>query len=125
MLNDNQKVGDKVTLENILFQNIRHSLLPESFPVLDTLVSVLQRKKEYHILILGHVCCAPPGIDGLDIDTGLRNLSVARAKAIYDYLVENGIDASRLAYKGMKGDYPTGRGDKFDRRVEIQIMAIK
>ncbi len=52
MLHDNQKVGDKVTLDNILFQNIRHSLLPESFPVLDTLVSVLQRKKEFSVMFV-------------------------------------------------------------------------
>jgi outer membrane protein OmpA-like peptidoglycan-associated protein len=64
------------------------------------------------------------GKDGLDKDTGLMNLSEARAKAIYDYLIKNGIDARRLDYKGLKSNFPLGIGDKFDRRVEIEITDV-
>lgn len=121
---DNQKVGDKITLENILFEGGRHILLPESYDDLDILTTTLIQKKKYHILILGHICCIRDGNDGLDHDTGLKNLSYARAKVIYDYLVTHGVDKNRLSYKGMKADYPLGKGDKYDRRVEIEITAI-
>ncbi|MFL5754202.1 MAG: OmpA family protein [Bacteroidia bacterium] len=124
VLSDNQKVGDKITLQNILFVGGRHFLLPESYPALDSLKQTLQEKKQYSIMILGHVCCQPPGNDGEDFDTGLFNLSVARAKVIYDYLIQNGIDPSRLEYKGLKSDFPTGKGDKYDRRVEIEITKV-
>lgn len=123
-LSDNQKVGDKITLENILFIGGRHVLLPESYPALEKLTATLLEKKKYHIVILGHICCVQDGNDGLDFDTGLYNLSVARAQAIYNYLVAHGIAADRLEYKGMKHNYPTGFGDRQDRRVEIEITKI-
>lgn len=123
-LSDDQKIGDKITLENILFYGGRHVLLPESYDDLEILTSTLLEKKKYHIVILGHICCVHDGQDGEDFDTGQKNLSVARAKMIYDYLIKNGVSAERLSYKGMKADYPTGQGDKFDRRVEIEITKI-
>lgn len=121
---DNRKVGDRITLENILFYGGRHVLLPESIDELEMLTATLLEKKEYSILILGHICCVHDGKDGIDYDTGLRNLSVARAAAIYNYLTDHGIEPKRLSYKGMKADYPTGNGDKYDRRVEIEITGI-
>lgn len=123
-LSDDQKIGDKITLENILFYGGRHVLLPESYDDLEILTSTLLEKKKYHIVILGHICCVHDGEDGEDFDTGQKNLSVARAKMIYEYLIKNGVSAERLSYKGMKADYPTGQGDKFDRRVEIEITKI-
>lgn len=124
ILSDNQKVGDKVTLENILFIGGRHVLLPESYESLENLKNLLLEKKKYHILILGHICCISSGEDGMDFDTGKQNLSVARARVVYDYLVENGIDSKRLSYKGMRAKYPTGKSDREDRRVEIEITKV-
>ncbi len=121
IFSDHHKVGDKITLSNILFSGGTHRFLPESYPSLDSLVHTLQVKKQYHILILGHICCSPPGKDGEDMETGRMDLSVARARAVYDYLIKSGVRAERLDYKGMKGDYPTGKDSKYDRRVEIEI----
>ncbi len=124
LLTDSINVGDKIVLENILFEGGKRKLLPVSYKALDQLVSTLKSKPQYHIMILGHVCCANPGQDGVDHETGLRNLSVVRAQRIYNYLVKNGIDEKRLQSKGMKGDFPTGLGDYYDRRVEIEITSI-
>jgi outer membrane protein OmpA-like peptidoglycan-associated protein len=124
ILSDDQKAGDKITLENILFIGGRHTLLPESYQALEMLTSVLLEKKKYHIMILGHICCVTDGNDGIDFDTGISNLSVARARAIYNYLVQHGVSANRLSYKGLKAKYPTGKGDKEDRRVEIEITKV-
>lgn len=124
LFSDSIQVGDKFTLDNILFEGGRTLLLKESYPALNNLVLALNNKPQYEICILGHICCVHDGFDGLDHDTGKRNLSEARAKAIYSYLISKGIDASRLSYKGMKGDFPTGLGDKYDRRVELQITKI-
>ena len=124
ILSDNQKVGDIIILENILFVGNRHVLLPESYDDLLILNTLLLEKKKYHVCILGHICCIEPGTDGVDLDTGIKNLSVARAKVIYDYLIKNGVGEARLTYKGLKSDFPTGKGPKQDRRVEIQITKI-
>jgi outer membrane protein OmpA-like peptidoglycan-associated protein len=124
ILSDNQKAGDKITLENILFVGGRHTLLPESYEALELLTKVLLEKKKYHFLILGHICCVTDGNDGIDFDTGISNLSVARARAIYNYLVQHGISPDRMSYKGLKAKYPTGKGDREDRRVEIEITKV-
>ncbi len=95
LLTDSLIVGDKIILENILFEGGRRKLLPVSYKALDQLVSTLKSKPQYQIMILGHVCCAERGYDGIDNDTGIRNLSVVRAQTIYNYLVKNGIDEKR------------------------------
>lgn len=117
------KIGDKITLDNILFVGGHNEFLPESYETLLELAQNLKTNPEFHILIYGHVCCQQgrKGTDGIDLETGQRNLSKVRAQAVYNYLVKNGIDRSRLSYKGLKGDYPLGLGDKFDRRVELEI----
>lgn len=124
VLSDTLKVGDKIILENILFENSRSVLLEESIPVLEQITAVIKEKKQYNIAILGHICCNPPGRDVKDFETGEYNLSQARAKIIYDYLIYKGVDKKRLTYKGMMADYPLGRGEKNDRRVELQITGI-
>lgn len=121
---ENLEPGDKIVLENILFEPSRHQFLEESYPALNTLLLTLKNKPRYSIAILGHICCTPPGRDIKDFDTGEYNLSYARAKAVYEYLVRNGIDAKRLTYQGMMANFPLGKGDKSDRRVELQVTSI-
>lgn len=124
ILPDTLKVGDKIVLENILFENSRSVLLQESVPVLERITETIKQKKQYNIAILGHICCNPPGRDVKDFETGEYNLSQARAKIIYDYLVYKGVDPKRLTYKGMMANFPLGKGEKADRRVELQITGI-
>jgi outer membrane protein OmpA-like peptidoglycan-associated protein len=83
----------------------------------------------YKIELDGHVCCQPEWdlTDALDFDSGDNHLSLNRAKAVYDYLVRNGIDASRLSYKGFGGRFHlvpenTEEDALKNRRVEIRII---
>jgi outer membrane protein OmpA-like peptidoglycan-associated protein len=122
-------VSSNLFLENINFEGGRHFLLPESMPVLDELLKALQNNPTVVIEIQGYVCCIEPDEYGLDLDLGTYNLSVQRAKAIYEYLIEKGIDAKRLRYQGFGGRrkiYPYER-DEFERsknrRVEINIIS--
>jgi outer membrane protein OmpA-like peptidoglycan-associated protein len=127
-LNDDLKVGDTIVFEEIQFLDNRHKIHPKSYPTLDSIVKNLKMKPQYDILIMGHICCVAPdykGRDALDTDTSIENLSEARAKAVVDYLVKKGIKSKRLSYIGLKGFYPTGKGEFFDRRVEIKITNIK
>lgn len=124
LLPDTLKVGDKIVLENVLFENSRSILLEESIPILEKMAELIKAKPQYNIAILGHICCNPPGKDVMDFETGEYNLSQARAKLIYDYLIYKGVDAKRLSYKGMMANFPLGKGEKNDRRVELQITGI-
>lgn len=121
----NLKKGDKIVMENILFMGGRTKLFPESYEALESLTDFLEKNKEIKISILGHICCQPKGYDGRDNATGKNNLSVVRAKAVYDFLIKNGINSNRLTYEGLKADFPLeNKEDKFNRRVEIVITEI-
>lgn len=124
LLPDTLKVGDKITLHNIQFVGGRRVLLQQSVPAFKELVRALKEQPKYEVCILGYVCCAAAGSDGEDIDTGQMNLSETRAKTIHDYLIKNGIDPTRLSYKGM-GNIPTGKGYEADRRVEVQVTGLR
>ncbi len=124
ILSDTLKVGDKIILENILFENSKSILLEESIPILEKITNIIKEKKQYNIAILGHICCNPPGRDVKDFLTGEYNLSQARAKMIYDYLIYKGVNPARLSYKGMMANFPLGKGEKADRRVELQITGV-
>lgn len=123
LFSDSVKVGDKIVLENILFYGNAHIFREYSYPALENLLAVLQQKSELTIKILGHVCCGYD--DGYDDEYGTKNLSFTRAKAVYDYLISNGIDSTRLSYTGLAGRFPTGKGDTADKRVEVQITGIR
>lgn len=124
-LEGNLKVGDKVLLDNLLFKTGHSYLIQESIPVLENIAKILRQRDDLHFTILGHVCCTSNGRDAIDEKTGKRNLSLARAKYVYDYLSKNGIKRQRMRYLGMKHKYPLGGSPKFDRRVEIEITFIE
>jgi outer membrane protein OmpA-like peptidoglycan-associated protein len=117
-------VGDKITLENILFKTGFSIIEKESINVLEKLAEALLIRKDIYFLIQGHVCCTRNKRDAVDKKTGKRNLSMARAKFIYDYLIKKGVKRSRMKYIGLKNKYPLGGETKFDRRVEIKITYI-
>ncbi len=130
LLSDKLNVGDKINLRGILFVGGKTKLQENSYSTLDSLTKFLQTNRNYHIVIIGHIHRPSNSTkeemqqDGTDVETGLNNLSVARAKCIYDYLIQKGISSDRLEYVGLKGNYPSGKGDASDRRVEIQIKKI-
>ena len=123
------KLGDNIALPNLNFIGGRHILLPASAPYLNELLGVLKKFPTLNIEIQGHICCEYMAQDGYDFDTRTNNLSANRARAIYDYLIENGIEASRLSYKGFGNKHPKIFPEKDEsdrianRRVEIKILA--
>ena len=123
-LNDKLKVGDKITLDNILFKTGYSYIVEESVPVLEMMADALRERDDIYFTIEGHVCCTKNARDAVDRKTGKRNLSLARAKYIYDYLVQKGVKRTRMRYVGLKNKYPLGKAMKYDKRVEIKIISI-
>ncbi|WP_425076367.1 OmpA family protein [Psychroserpens sp. S379A] len=118
------KAGDKFTLDNILFKTGYSVLLPESKPTLKSIADALLERKDIYFTIQGHVCCTQNSRDAIDRQTKKRNLSVARAKFIYDYLAKKGVSKRRMKYVGMRRKFPLGGEPKFDRRVEILVTYV-
>jgi outer membrane protein OmpA-like peptidoglycan-associated protein len=120
------KVGDNIELPYLLFVGGMHDFLQISYPYLDELFYVMRDNPTLEIEIQGHVCCTNEQ-DGLDFSTGRKNLSYARAKAVYDFLRKSGIDADRMSYKGYGHQFPItlerSEAEKTrNRRVEIKII---
>lgn len=118
------KAGDKFLLENILFKTGYSILLPESKKTLEKIAKTLVEREDIYFTIQGHVCCTQYSRDAVDRKTNQRNLSVARAKYIYDYLAKKGVDKRRMKYVGMRRKFPLGGDPKFDRRVEILVTYV-
>lgn len=123
------KKGSKIIFKNMQFEGGRHKILENSLPQLTALLSALKANPKLKIAIEGHICCLPGTLDGLDFDTNTQDLSMRRAKAIYEYLQYAGINANRLQYKGLGHSMPIyGYPEKdenektINRRVEIKII---
>lgn len=124
-LESDLRVGDNIVLENILFRTGYSYVLAESKPNLEKIARILRDKNNLYFTIKGHVCCTAYGRDAVDRGTGKRNLSLARARYIYEHLLKGGIAKKRMKYIGLKHKYPLGGDPKYDRRVEIEITYIK
>ena len=65
--------------------------------------------------------------DNVGNDAENQTLSQRRAKAVYDFLIQNGIEATRLTYKGFGKTQPidtndTEQGRANNRRTEFVIL---
>ncbi|GAL69452.1 outer membrane protein [Jejuia pallidilutea] len=118
------KVGDKIIFKNILFKTGYSTVVPESKKILEDIAKALVERDDIYFTIQGHVCCTKYTRDAIDKRTKKRNLSVARAKYVYDYFARKGVNKNRMRYIGMRRRFPLGGDPKFDRRVEIVITYV-
>jgi outer membrane protein OmpA-like peptidoglycan-associated protein len=105
-----------------LFDYNSAKLKKQSIPALEKLYAFLEANPRLKGEIEGHTD---------DIGTDQRNqaLSQQRAKSVYDYLVERGIDANRLKYAGYGesksiATNTTPHGRSLNRRTEFRILEI-
>ncbi|REE08512.1 OmpA family protein [Winogradskyella pacifica] len=124
LLKGDLKEGDKILLDNLLFRTGYSYLTKESKVVLDRIAEILVDRTNVYFTIEGHVCCTQGERDAIDRKTKKRNLSVARAKYIYDYLVDKGVKHYRMKFAGMRRKQPLGGEPQLDRRVEILVTRI-
>ncbi|MGI8599900.1 MAG: OmpA family protein [Chitinophagaceae bacterium] len=126
---DTVREGQTLRLRNINFYGGRHTFLPQAMPALNELLEVMKANPSLVIEIQGHICCRYGSReDGMDYDAGDSKLSFNRARAVYNYLAENGINKRRMTYKGFAGEFPlvfpeyTETDRTLNRRVEIKIV---
>ncbi|MDR3695623.1 OmpA family protein [Mucilaginibacter sp.] len=101
-----RNVGDSISFSELTFQPGRHFLRPSAVRYMVALKELLKAHPNLKIEIQGHICCQYNGKDGEDFDTRKFELSLTRAKFIYDYLVSEGISPTRLTYKGLGSKEP-------------------
>lgn len=118
------KEGDKIRLDKIYFKTSYSYVTSESKKTLEEIAKLLVKHDNLYFTIQGHVCCTKMSRDAIDKKTRKRNLSVTRAKYIYDYLAKKGVDKKRMKYVGLRRKFPLGGAAKDDRRVEILITYV-
>ncbi len=104
---------------NIFFAPGSNKLLAKSNTALNNVVTLLKANPDYKVDINGYT-------DNKGNADKNRELSEARANAVSDYLVKNGIDASRLSAAGFGDENPiadnkTAAGRAKNRRVEMKV----
>jgi len=110
-----------VRLNNVFFKNKTAELTDASYPELNRFYQFLKLNKKVVIEIDGHTNIAG------DTESN-QKLSVARAKAVYDFLIEKGIKEKRLSFKGFGDTRPiafnsTTEGRKMNNRIEFVIIS--
>ncbi|WDF53457.1 OmpA family protein [Mucilaginibacter sp. KACC 22063] len=115
------EVGKKVILKNIFFDSNKYDIKTESKAELQKIAEFLTANPTVKIEISGHT--DDNGNDQLN-----QTLSENRAKAVYQYLVSNGINPAKLVSKGYGKTQPlapnTSEENKAkNRRTEFKIIA--
>jgi len=114
------ELGRKLILEHLLF-GVASYTLPPVIPELDILSDFMKAKPNIRILVEGHT----DSVGGLESN---QILSEKRAQAVKEYLVNKGIDPSRIETVGFGKSKPiannnTTFGRQLNRRTEIVIIS--
>lgn len=116
------KAGERIVLKNVFFDSRSYSLKSESTIELNKLYDLLVKNKNLRIEIGGYT-------DNIGDDDYNMKLSQDRAHAVMNYLMNKGVDKSRLSAKGYGetnpvGDNSTDEGRAQNRRTEIKVVGI-
>lgn len=115
------KIGEKLKLENLNFYNHSDIVRKESRPILEDLLQIMKANENLKIEIHGHICCM--------IDDS-HQIALLRAKMVYNFLIQNGVNKNRLSFKSFgsaKPIYPLPEKNEEERdanrRVEIMVIS--
>jgi len=120
------KTGEKAAINNLFFVGNQAILLKSSEPELPKVLKFMQINPNIQVEIAGHI--NQPGMAPEALEKWEWELSVNRAKLVYDYLLKNGIAAARMTYKGYGNTemlFPhrgaSAEEQEQNRRVEIRV----
>ena len=105
--------------KTILFNSAKSTFQQQTYPVLQSIVAILKEYPSSNFSIEGHT-------DSDGKDAANQKLSEDRAAAVKNYLIENGVEASRLSSAGFGESMPiasnkTKAGKAQNRRVEVKL----
>lgn len=109
-----------IILKNVFFETASAALKRASISELTRLQQLLLENRSLKVRINGHT-------DNVGEEADNLQLSEARAKAVYDFLIDKGIASDRLQYKGFGESQPidtneTEEGRRNNRRTEFEII---
>ncbi|TGE29959.1 hypothetical protein E5K02_04425 [Hymenobacter metallicola] len=114
------RAGRSIVLNNLFFDTNQFDLKPTSRTELNRLIQFMRQYQEVQVEVSGHT-------DDVGADADNITLSQNRARAVYNYLIEHGVKATRLRYKGYGETKPLAPNDsdahrQQNRRIELKIL---
>ncbi len=111
------KAKDKLRIPGLIFVGNQPIPIASSIPGLKDALLLMLRNPDLKLRVDGHVCCSNDLV-----------LSEERADMVYYFLINNGIDKSRLETKGFGNKKPlfpekTPRERELNRRVELTVIS--
>ncbi len=113
--------GQVLSFDNIYFDSGSATIKPESYYVLDNIVEILKANPNARVQIAGHT-------DSDGSAAYNQTLSEQRAMAVFNYLVQHGIEARRLTTVGFGESMPlvpntTPANKAMNRRIEFTVLS--
>ncbi|MCQ2261860.1 MAG: OmpA family protein [Bacteroidales bacterium] len=105
------EIGESIVLNNVFFAFGTSTLLEESRVDLDKVLDIMQKNTTLKVELAGHT-------DNIGKPADNQRLSEQRAKAVFDFLVDKGISATRLSYKGYGDTRPVADNDTEEGRAQ-------
>ena len=120
MKGPDSELPKEIVFDHLNFDTGTTRLTPESQPTVTTLISIMKCFPNSQYRLEGHT-------DNTGDAAANKTLSVDRANAIRDLLVQGGIDSSRLSTEGYGADKPiasndTEEGRAKNRRTELIVL---
>jgi outer membrane protein OmpA-like peptidoglycan-associated protein len=115
--------GTVFTLTDVLFETGKANLKPGAYKRLQPLAAYLQAHPSTKVTIEGFT-------DSVGSPEMNQQLSQRRAEAVRDVLIGDGVEATRLAARGMGEDFPVASNDNAagrqqNRRVEVLVSEAR
>ncbi|WP_338761374.1 OmpA family protein [Bernardetia sp. ABR2-2B] len=120
-----QKLADNssksITLKNIYFENGNAVLKSESYKMLEEVAVFLDKNQKLSLEIIGHT-------DNIGSASKNLVLSKERAQSVIDFLVNKGIEKTRLKANGYGQERPIASNDdekegrELNRRIEVRVF---
>ncbi|MEM8894927.1 MAG: OmpA family protein [Bacteroidota bacterium] len=115
-------VGAQTVLKNVFFKTNEYELQPKSRAQLEVVVSFLKANPRVIVEISGHT-------DNTGSESYNEELSLNRAKSVYQFLISEGITERQAGFKGYGATAPvsennTEEGRALNRRIEFKILRL-
>ena len=121
---DGCPVPVSIDLKGVNFDFDKSTLRPDAIAILNEAIEILKRYPDLRVEVAGHT-------DECGTDEYNQGLSERRARAVYDYLTSNGVDAGRMTgpngygesrpLEALGDDFP-GCKSETNRRTELNVQ---
>ena len=106
-----------ISIEDLLFDYNKYSINKNNIDLLDRMAQLITDNKKYNVKIVGHT-------DDSGSSAYNKDLSIKRAKTIFEEMIKRGINKNRLSYEGSGEEAPlenniTDFNRNKNRRVEL------